>query len=101
MAEPRVGRLSDVQQTWAKTGGSASDWLFVRYPGLALPGEGTALFADAAWMEAPPIAGLLVELGRRAALDGRLIRPHAVQPLYVRRPDAIIARERHGPVPAS
>jgi hypothetical protein len=42
--------------------------------------------------DVPPLAGAI---GVIAAADpGRAVRPHAIAPLYVRRPDAILARER-------
>ena len=44
--------------------------------------------------EAPPLAGIMANLGARAAEEGRAGPPHAMAPLYVRRPDAELARER-------
>jgi tRNA threonylcarbamoyladenosine biosynthesis protein TsaB len=43
----------------------------------------------------PLIAPSLVRLGRRRAAAGEAGPPHALQPLYVRRPDAELDRERH------
>ena len=44
----------------------------------------------------PPVAGAI---GLIAAADpGRAVRPHAIAPLYVRRPDAVLARERRDAV---
>ena len=46
--------------------------------------------------DAPPLAGAI---GLIAAADpGRAVRPHAIAPLYVRRPDAVLARERRDAV---
>ena len=42
---------------------------------------------------APPIAGAVASLAAREAAAGRSPRPHAIRPLYVRRPDAELARE--------
>jgi tRNA threonylcarbamoyladenosine biosynthesis protein TsaB len=42
----------------------------------------------------PPIAAALGRLGRRRAARGEAGPPHALQPLYVRRPDAELDRER-------
>lgn len=65
-------------------------------------GDGTMLYRDriaarlgeraAIEDSVPPLAGAI---GRIAAADGaRAVLPHAVVPLYVRRPDAVLARER-------
>ena len=43
----------------------------------------------------PLIAPALARLGRRRAAAGEAGPPHALQPLYVRRPDAELDRERH------
>ena len=43
----------------------------------------------------PPLAGAIGLLAARE--PGRAVRPHAVVPLYVRRPDAELARDRLRP----
>lgn len=43
---------------------------------------------------APLLAGPLARIGRARALMGKAGPPHALQPLYVRRPDVEIERER-------
>jgi tRNA threonylcarbamoyladenosine biosynthesis protein TsaB len=50
-----------------------------------------ARFADPI---APPIAGTVATLAARAAADGHRPSPDAIRPLYVRRPDAELARSR-------
>jgi tRNA threonylcarbamoyladenosine biosynthesis protein TsaB len=42
----------------------------------------------------PPIAGIIGRLA--AASPARAVSPHAVVPIYIRRPDAELARLRHG-----
>jgi tRNA threonylcarbamoyladenosine biosynthesis protein TsaB len=43
-------------------------------------------------VEPPPLAAIV---GRMAAADpGRAVRPHAVMPIYIRKPDAELARDR-------
>jgi tRNA threonylcarbamoyladenosine biosynthesis protein TsaB len=54
---------------------------------LALPGR--ARFHDAGLL-----AGAVAALAAERAADGEGVRPHALHPLYVRRPDAETARER-------
>ncbi len=46
-------------------------------------------------VETPPaLAPALARIGRRLAAGGSAGPPHALQPLYVRRPDAVLERER-------
>jgi tRNA A37 threonylcarbamoyladenosine modification protein TsaB len=64
-------------------------------------GDGAGTYADlitaaggvVADPAVPPIAGAIATLAAREAAAGRLPRPHAIRPLYVRRPDAELARE--------
>jgi tRNA threonylcarbamoyladenosine biosynthesis protein TsaB len=48
--------------------------------------------------EIPPLAPALAHLGRLAAERGAAGAPHTLQPLYVRRPDAELDRERQARV---
>lgn len=43
---------------------------------------------------AAPLAGVMARIGAQRAAGGDPGRPHAVRPIYVRRPDAEVARER-------
>jgi tRNA threonylcarbamoyladenosine biosynthesis protein TsaB len=45
-------------------------------------------------LDAPVLAPAMAALGTRAAAQGHAGPPHALTPLYVRRPDAELARER-------
>lgn len=64
--------------------------------GDAVPSTSDVLrdaFGDGATLlDAPPLAGLLAEAA--AAAPALAVRPHAVVPVYVRRPDAELGRER-------
>ena len=68
---------------------------------LIFAGDGATLYAaeisrafpSAHIAEASPIAGAIGLMAIAAARRGRTIDPAAIQPLYVRRPDAVIARE--------
>jgi tRNA threonylcarbamoyladenosine biosynthesis protein TsaB len=42
----------------------------------------------------PLLAGAIARLAEAAAATGELPPPHAIRPLYVRRPDAMLARDR-------
>lgn len=53
-----------------------------------------SVFGEAAVVsESPLLAGAVGEIGRARAARGGAVDPHAVIPLYVRRPDAELARE--------
>ena len=56
----------------------------------------TARFgARATLTDRPPLAPAMIRLA--VERWDRAVEPHAIQPLYVRRPDAVLARERRSP----
>jgi tRNA threonylcarbamoyladenosine biosynthesis protein TsaB len=70
---------------------------------VTIVGDGAARYAELIrrteprWMLAtdlPPLAPALAWIGRRRAERGHAGPPHALQPLYVRRPDAEVERDR-------
>jgi tRNA threonylcarbamoyladenosine biosynthesis protein TsaB len=82
---------------------------FTRWTGRAADGtllavgEGAARYAAALRAALPgargvdlrePLAAVVARLGWRAHREGQSGPPHAIRPLYVRRPDAELARER-------
>ena len=48
----------------------------------------------------PSLAAVIAELAEAAAARGLAVPPHALRPLYVRRPDAELARDRARAAPA-
>jgi tRNA threonylcarbamoyladenosine biosynthesis protein TsaB len=42
----------------------------------------------------PPLAASIARLARKAADAGHGVHPHAIRPVYIRRPDAELARDR-------
>ncbi|MGE3841899.1 MAG: tRNA (adenosine(37)-N6)-threonylcarbamoyltransferase complex dimerization subunit type 1 TsaB, partial [Vicinamibacterales bacterium] len=60
--------------------------------GLAAPLN--EAFPSARLRARPPLAAAVASVAHRRARQGRTARPHAVQPLYVRLPDAVLARNR-------
>jgi tRNA threonylcarbamoyladenosine biosynthesis protein TsaB len=92
---PRVGPPAEIARRWLALLGEASFCV-----------AGSAARATAAvWsevvarpparlLEPPHLAGTVAALGVRAAGRGLAGPPHAVAPLYVRRPDAEVARDR-------
>jgi len=74
-----------------------------RWAALGLPsavcGDGATLYANLLGaaivvVQTPPLAGLIGRLASGVARDGSTVAPAGVQPLYVRRPDAEVARDR-------
>src|SRR5262245_45051992 len=69
---------------------------------LRVIGDGAVLFADVVardapgWhvIPAPPLAGAIGRLAAARARRGETVDPAALQPLYIRRPDAEVARDR-------
>jgi tRNA threonylcarbamoyladenosine biosynthesis protein TsaB len=70
----RIDFIGDGASAW-------SDLLRARYPGAAMLGH-------------PPLAGRIGRMAVELARRGHAADPADVRPLYVRRPDAIIDRER-------
>jgi hypothetical protein len=53
--------------------------------------------ADVAIVTPPPLAGLIGQIA--AENPSRAVLPHAIVPIYVRRPDAELARARRAALP--
>jgi tRNA threonylcarbamoyladenosine biosynthesis protein TsaB len=87
---------AQVLERWAEMAAGRSVWFagdgMIRYRDLieARLG-GQANFVD----PLPPLAPTLAALGLRELAAGRGTAPHAVRPVYVRRPDAELARDRN------
>jgi tRNA threonylcarbamoyl adenosine modification protein YeaZ len=89
-ARPRV-----VLESWTTTIGAAAECCFI---GDAARRDG-GLIAEVGkgrWRAQEPeaLASAIASLGRRLALAGHAGKPHLLTPIYVRRPDAEIERER-------
>jgi tRNA threonylcarbamoyladenosine biosynthesis protein TsaB len=86
---PRVDRPEIVLRDWVE-----------RAPGpVAIAGDGAVLFRDVIGsmsevVAPPPMAAVIARLARLTAANGGGMSPAGVQPLYVRRPDAEIARDQ-------
>lgn len=70
---------------------------------ILLAGDGALVYRGAAaghgdrvaiLDEVPPIAAEIARMAAEQAADGRTVTPGAIQPIYIRRPDAELARER-------
>lgn len=90
---PMVGTPAETLEAWGLGGSSAADVTFVgdgalRYAGVIQERLGSL----AAVVGPPPLAGVIGLIA--AAHPARAVNPHAVVPVYVRRPDAELARLR-------
>ncbi len=94
--DPTAPKASSGQASVRPTGGTGEVITFV--------GDGAATYRDLilatlgdrariAEPPAPLIAGVIAQLATRAAEAGELPPPHAIRPLYVRRPDVEIVRD--------
>ncbi|MGH9200686.1 MAG: tRNA (adenosine(37)-N6)-threonylcarbamoyltransferase complex dimerization subunit type 1 TsaB [Vicinamibacterales bacterium] len=91
-ARPRV-----VLESWQSHAGHA-DVVFV---GDAVSRDEAliAQIGEGRWRlrQPDPLAPAIAAIGRRLALEGRAGKPHVLTPIYARRPDAEIDRERRRP----
>jgi tRNA threonylcarbamoyladenosine biosynthesis protein TsaB len=87
----RVGDPSAILDGWREQLGGASVFI----------GDGAVLYADvilraavgARIADLPPLAGAIGRLASARVRRGEFVGPAGIQPLYVRRPDAELARE--------
>ncbi|MCA1585841.1 MAG: tRNA (adenosine(37)-N6)-threonylcarbamoyltransferase complex dimerization subunit type 1 TsaB [Acidobacteria bacterium] len=90
---PIVGPAAQVISGWTMDRSGAIRWVgdgAVRF-GTIIEAAGTNWSVD---MDVPPLAPALAHIGRLRAAQGEAGSPHALQPLYVRRPDAELERAR-------
>jgi len=91
---PLVDAPARVVERWRAQAAGAPLFLVgdgaVRYRALLIDAYG----ADVAVLDPPPLAPSVALLGWQRACAGEAGLPHAVRPLYVRRPDAELARDR-------
>jgi tRNA threonylcarbamoyladenosine biosynthesis protein TsaB len=77
--------------------GTLARWTRLGLLPVAVAGDGAGLYADllrgVSVTAPPPLAAVIARLGSVAAAAGHALRPDAVHPLYVRRPDAEVARD--------
>jgi tRNA threonylcarbamoyladenosine biosynthesis protein TsaB len=99
------GRLAELEPpAVGDPGGTLARWRRdVENPGAIFVGDGAALYADAirrslgsgvSILDAPPLAGAIGRIAAARGRRGETLRPAAIRPLYVRRPDAEIARTK-------
>jgi tRNA threonylcarbamoyladenosine biosynthesis protein TsaB len=93
LAEVEAADVGDPGQTltrWIGAGGAPD----------AIIGDGAELYsplvaARSRVIPAPPLAAAIAAIGVYRAREGRTVDPAGVQPLYIRRPDAEVARMKN------
>ena len=96
--------LSDTLSLVEAPSVEAPDRVLARWSGSGwspdvIVGDGAVLYAAligraATVAVAPPLAATIARVAHARAVSGRGVHPAAVQPVYVRRPDAELAREQ-------
>jgi tRNA threonylcarbamoyladenosine biosynthesis protein TsaB len=89
-----VGAPAAVFERWCRAG----------WRPAAVVGDGAVLYEPLVGgrsqvLPPPPIAGAIGAMAARRARQNQTLDPAAVQPLYIRRPDAEVARERSASTP--
>jgi len=95
---PVVGRPGEVLEAWRDRGGLAKTPLLFTGDGATAYRSliEQALGADARIMDPPAcLSSVVGEIATARAACGGALSPHAIVPVYVRRSDAEIAREKH------
>ena len=91
---PGVGYPAEVAVRWRALA-EASDLIVVgdSVPAFSESLDGV-LGPGVRFQPGPLLAGIVARMARARALRGGAVAPHAVHPVYLRRPDAEVARER-------
>jgi tRNA A37 threonylcarbamoyladenosine modification protein TsaB len=92
--EPAVGTPDETAARWHRL--LAGAWCPVAGDGAVKYSAALAQAAGApvAALDPPSLAPAIARIAGRSARRGEGVVPHAVRPLYVRRPDAELARDR-------
>jgi tRNA threonylcarbamoyladenosine biosynthesis protein TsaB len=94
LGAPEVGHPEAIAARWVdEVPGEGQLWASGDADEAARGALVRALGSRLVWRDPPPLAAAVARLARRRA-PREAGRPHAVHPLYVRRPDAEVARER-------
>ena len=90
-----VGQLEPVLVDWQAALGGRSVYLVGRGTAeAAMSLEAKMGSRPCVLADPPPLAPIMTRIGAARAMAGKAIKPHAVRPIYVRRSDAELARER-------
>ncbi len=91
-----VGSPQEVLNRWRQGGALERDPMFVGSGAAAYTGVITSALGAAAEVRSavPLLAAAVARIAVIRAAAGGAVAPHAIAPVYVRRPDAELARER-------
>jgi tRNA threonylcarbamoyladenosine biosynthesis protein TsaB len=101
LGEPfALDRLSEIDAPAASDPVAALDrWREMSVLPVAIAGDGAVVYGNllppgVRGVAPPPLAGIIGRMAVVRARAGQSVAPGGVQPLYVRRPDAVVAREK-------
>ena len=92
LVEPAVDRAETLLRQWTALAVEGVWWCVADEAERA--DQGVRLSGPERVMAAPPSLAPVLALRAGVVSDADTVRPHAIQPIYVRRPDAVLARER-------
>ena len=92
LVQAQSSQPSALLDAWVDTPGGTP--VFIGDGAVRYRAEIAGRFRDARILPPPPLAGLIGQIA--AGSIERAVLPHAVVPIYIRRPDAELARSRRG-----
>jgi tRNA threonylcarbamoyladenosine biosynthesis protein TsaB len=92
LVQAQSSQPSALLDAWGDTPGGTP--VFIGDGAVRYRAEIEGRFKDARVLPPPPLAGLIGQIA--AGSIERAVLPHAVVPIYIRRPDAELARSRRG-----
>jgi tRNA threonylcarbamoyladenosine biosynthesis protein TsaB len=97
---PSVGKPDDALARWTATLNLKDDVTFVGDGALTYAQVILGVLPNASILpNVPPLAPAIARLAEEAAARHEAVSPDAIRPIYVRRPDAELARDRRAPEP--
>jgi len=90
---PQVAAPAVILERWRKAEADPPS-VFIGDGAAAFADSIGAAYPDAQIMHHPSLAGAIGRIGAAQAAQGRATEPAAIRPLYIRRPDAEVEREK-------
>ena len=93
MEDPMSARPAAVLEKWRATG-EPMPAVWIGGGAVTYAADVESSGASIRILDTPLLAPLVAELGEQIASENGSVAPHALRPLYIRRPDAELARSR-------